>query len=50
MSMGNTSMRYTSTGNGRSLAHNYYKIVLQIYGALLLPNIEISRKFVQICS
>jgi hypothetical protein len=50
MSMGNTSMRYTSTGNGRSMAHNYNKFAPQIYGALLLPNIEVCRKFVQICS
>ncbi len=34
-SMGNTSMRYISTGNGRSKAHNYYKFALQIYGACI---------------
>ena len=50
MSTGNTSMRFTSTGNGRSIALNNYKFALHIYGALLLPNIEVCSKFVQICN
>jgi hypothetical protein len=49
MSMGYTPMRHTSTGYSRNIAHNYYKFAPQIYGALLLPNIEVCSKFVQIC-
>jgi hypothetical protein len=49
MSMGYTPMRFTSTDNCRSIALIYHKFAPQIYGALLLPNIEVCSKILQIC-